>query len=346
MLRSVVQRNEQLHRTLLQGREDLQAYIAELTAYLADSFGSFVRIDYGSGHEVTFIAWLAYLDRLGLFDDAGTSGSVASSSTAATVSSTEVEADLGLAVFPLYLRVVWGLQDRYALEPAGSHGVWGLDDYQFIPYILGAAQLRNQDEYRTSWYAHPSHKPEKKRLAPQELLDFVPSRESPPFANLFTTSIARIHSLKTGPFFEHSPLLNDISGSVLNWKKMHSGMLKMWDNEVMGKRPVVQHFLFGGVGYRWEGPSTSERASVAPETGAVPAARAPTRGVMPPTAAPWASSTASLAQTTRPGGAIPGSSISNGVPSSLGTRTGGFRSAQDPTAAKMPPPTAAPWAKK
>lgn len=49
-----------------------------------------------------------------------------------------------------YLELARKLQMTYKMEPAGSQGVWSLDDYQFIPFIWGSSQL----------YMHPKISPE------------------------------------------------------------------------------------------------------------------------------------------------------------------------------------------
>lgn len=188
---------------------DLAGAEVELAPYLLDSFGNATRIDYGTGHETNFAAFLYCLARLGLITEPDYQAVV-------------------LRVFAAYLDLMRTLQDTYQLEPAGSHGVWGLDDYHFLPFIFGSAQLID----------HKYMKP--KSIHNPDILENF-SKEY-----MYLACVAYVKKVKKGPFVEHSPMLDDISG-VANWKKVNSGLLKMYKAEVLEKVPIMQHFLFGSL---------------------------------------------------------------------------------------------------
>lgn len=183
--------------------------IVEVFPYLMDSFGNYTRIDYGTGHETNFAAFLYCLVRIGLIKEEDYQGLV-------------------LKVFVSYLNLMRKLQNVYSLEPAGSHGVWGLDDYHFLPFVFGSAQLVD----------HKYMKP--KSIHNPDILDNF-SKEY-----MYLECVMFVKSVKKGLFAEHSPLLDDISG-VQKWSKVHGGMLKMYKAEVLEKVPIMQHFLFGSL---------------------------------------------------------------------------------------------------
>lgn len=199
------ERGPSLVRSILP--EGLKEAEIETFPYFADSFGNISRIDYGTGHEANFAAWLLCHVRLGIIKP-------------------EDYQALVSRVFVNYLSLMRKLQTTYWLEPAGSHGVWGLDDYHFLPFIFGSSQL----------IGHKYMKP--KSILNDDILETFSSEY------LYLSSVAFVKKVKKGPFSEHSPMLNDIC-AVPNWNKVNSGLLKMYRAELMEKVPIMQHFLFG-----------------------------------------------------------------------------------------------------
>lgn len=210
----------------------LEPAFEELEAYLLGSFGSPQRLDYGTGHELSFVAFLGGLWKLDYFK--------------ATTDGSE-ERSIVLGVFELYLNLVRSLIKTYTLEPAGSHGVWGLDDNSFLPYMFGSAQSSpaiTSDEDTPIQGSLPDA-PSPGSIAKANLVEKEKDR------NMYFSAIAFIFDVKKGPFWEHSPMLYDISGIKDGWGKINKGMIKMYNAEVLSKFPVVQHFPFGSL-YRWE----------------------------------------------------------------------------------------------
>jgi len=144
-----------------------------------------------------------------------------------------------LRVFRRYVVVMRTLQRTYLLEPAGSHGVWGLDDYCFLPFVFGASQLSTVQGDNARRDVKPSalHDAElRARLAGD---------------NLFMDSVQFVCSVKGPNLPEHSPMLNDISG-LSTWGRITAGLIRMYYAEVLGKRPVVQLLVFGNI-LPWDG---------------------------------------------------------------------------------------------
>jgi len=184
--------------------------VSELSPYFLDSFGNSTRIDYGTGHEMAFIMFLCALFKMGVLAQSD-------------------RACVGLTVFSSYMDLARDLQESYRMEPAGSMGVWNLDDYQFVSFIWGAAQLSLDRE----------------RFKPKAISDPDMAEMLRQDNHLFAC-LANIHKVKSGPFHEHSNQLWNISG-VPRWSKVFSGLVKMYRAEVLSKFPVMQHVKFGAV---------------------------------------------------------------------------------------------------
>ncbi|CAG8551166.1 1207_t:CDS:2, partial [Acaulospora colombiana] len=190
------------------------SFVPEVSRYFVESWGNRKRIDYALFNDL--IWFRLCLEKLGLIGPD----------------------DYNIPVDERYIEVMRNLQFNYWLEPAGSHGVWGLDDYHFLPFMFGSAQLIGHK------YIRP------KSIHDKDIVDEY-SKEY-----MYLACIKFINSVKTASLRWNSPMLDDISG-VREWKKVNEGMLKMYKGEVLAKLPIMQHFMFGSLIY-FEGSAESE----------------------------------------------------------------------------------------
>ncbi|KAI9707900.1 MAG: Serine/threonine-protein phosphatase 2A activator 1 [Bogoriella megaspora] len=239
------------------GHKDEQEVKAkdELQAYLLGSFGSAQRLDYGTGHELSFLAFLGCIWKLGGFPRADPG---------------IIERNIVLGVIEPYLKLVRRLILTYTLEPAGSHGVWGLDDHSFLPYIFGSAQLSPAIDETTATLPVEGSAPD--APDPSDVAK-APVVEAERKRNMYFSAIGFIYDVKKGPFWEHSPMLFDISGVRAGWAKINKGMIKMYNAEVLSKFPVVQHFPFGSL-FQWERDPSAVPVKSSVHTSNLPAHKA------------------------------------------------------------------------
>ena len=212
-----------------QERQREDTIVSELRAYLHQAFGHPTRLDYGTGHESSFLIVIFCLCKLRCIGDGQT-----------LPPSPHHLAPVALAIFSQYLSVTRGLQRDYMLEPAGSHGVWGLDDYHCLPFYFGACQLQAEEDGSGS----SSGDGDEEAIVPRSIHDnALLNRLGDKY--MYLGCIRYIKELKSSvPFFESSPMLDDIS-QLPSWGRVSRGLLRLYDGEVLTKLPVVQHFLFG-----------------------------------------------------------------------------------------------------
>uniref|UniRef100_A0A182MAC3 Serine/threonine-protein phosphatase 2A activator n=1 Tax=Anopheles culicifacies TaxID=139723 RepID=A0A182MAC3_9DIPT len=211
--------------------DTLKEATKELNVYFVDCFGNPTRIDYGTGHELAFIMFLMCLFKIGAFerkDEVAVGLKVNQWNKTVKKTYFKYLFHHHSQLFQKYIILARKLQVTYRMEPAGSHGVWSLDDFQFVPFIWGSAQLAVN--------------------SPIEPAQFVEEKSIAKYKKelMFVSCIDYIQQVKTGHFAEHSNQLWSIS-AVPQWSKICTGLIKMYQKEVLSKFPVIQHVYFGSI---------------------------------------------------------------------------------------------------
>lgn len=213
----------------------------ELLCYLTESFGNRMRIDYGTGHELNFILFIMGLSCLA--HETSESGgdnlnTIMGHHEPVTLKRLEAFVEqFGWDILALfahkYLRLCRRVQTKFRLEPAGSRGVYNMDDFQFLPFLFGAAQMNGVKYIATKDFHNPDNVDMFKK-------DFI-----------FFEAVDFILNNKRGPFHEHSYTLWCFT-DLGSWDNIYRRIKAKFIDDVLGPFPIVQHILFGNYILKWE----------------------------------------------------------------------------------------------
>lgn len=202
----------------------------ELYTYLIESFGNKMRIDYGTGHELNFVIF-----SMGLIYLVGSSSSL-NETVICKETLKKYVSEHGWDIIALfarnYLRLCRRLQTKFRLEPAGSRGVYNMDDFQFLPFLLGAAQLVGI-KYASC-----------KQFYEIDQVDMYKSDY------IFFEAVDFILINKRGPFNEHSYTLWGFT-NLNSWEIIFNRIKYKFTEDILGPFPIVQHLLFGKYILNW-----------------------------------------------------------------------------------------------
>jgi serine/threonine-protein phosphatase 2A activator len=193
------------HAALSSRRETLLGEVtadAEVQEYFVRSFGNPNLVDFGTGHEFCFLAFLSSLFGAKVLGDADMASVV-------------------FDVFWAYWDVLIAILTKYRLEPAGTQGAWGLNDFVMLPFLFGSAQLVGQAD-----------------VTPANVVDAAVARQRKE-ENAYSKWIDYVHQTKSGGFEEHSRLLFSLT-ELPSFVEINAGVLKMYEWEVMNKFCVFQ----------------------------------------------------------------------------------------------------------
>ncbi|BGP33528.1 Serine/threonine-protein phosphatase 2A activator 1 [Rhodotorula toruloides] len=139
----------------------LSSALPELRSQFRSSFGSPERLDYGTGHELSFLAYLLILRLSGIL-------------------TTDDEPAIAKLVFPAYFDLMKQVVKAFRLREAAKMGIWGVENGHLV-YEWGASQKR----------IHPSKRP-------VSLLS-TPSLSPQHISYLFLTTLLHINAGSTSP---------------------------------------------------------------------------------------------------------------------------------------------------